>query len=66
MHAMNKVGHEWHHQIPALDTVQGLTRHSLLRMLRAQSAMVSVYKEHVVCPQTWGLARWVFIFLYRL
>ncbi|DBA97387.1 TPA: hypothetical protein ACH3X1_015114 [Trebouxia sp. C0004] len=44
------------HKILDDPLLQGLTRHSLLRMLRAQSAMVSVYKEHVVCPQTWGLA----------
>lgn len=44
------------HKILDDPLLQGLTRHSLLRMLRAQSAMVSVYKEHVACPQTWGLA----------
>lgn len=42
-------------------TVQALTRQSLLRMLRAQSAMVNVYKEHVTCLQTWGRARWVLL-----
>ena len=40
--------------------VQTLTRHSLLSMLRAQSAMLSVYQQHTICvPETWGLTRCV-------
>ena len=47
------------HAASFICVMQDLTRHSLLRMLRAQSAMVSVYKQHVACTQNWGLARWV-------
>lgn len=43
-----------------LTVVQTLTRHSLLSMLRAQSAMLSVYQQHAVgVPETWGLTRQV-------
>lgn len=35
---------------------QDLTRYSLLSMLRAQSAMLGVYKQHMG-TQTWGLTR---------
>lgn len=45
------------HKILDDPLLHDLTRHSLLRMLRAQSAMVSVYKQHVACTQNWGLAR---------
>ena len=37
--------------------LQTLTRHSLLSMLRAQSAMLSVYQQHAIVPETWGLTR---------
>ena len=43
--------------VTLLPAVQDLNRQSLLRMLRAQSAMVSVYQQNLPCPQTWGLAR---------
>ncbi|KAL3133205.1 hypothetical protein ABBQ38_007094 [Trebouxia sp. C0009 RCD-2024] len=44
----------FHHLVndPLLQT---LTRHSLLSMLRAQSAMLSVYQQHAKVPETWGL-----------